>query len=34
MRNLKMLSLVAVAMLVAIACARYGFGGPGRNFTW
>jgi hypothetical protein len=35
MRHLKMLTLLAVAMVVSVACARYGFTAPiTRNFTW
>jgi hypothetical protein len=34
MRHLKNLTLLAVAMVVAVACARYGFTNPIRNFTW
>ena len=35
MRNLKMLALLAVAVLFAVACARYGLHGPiTKNFTW
>jgi|GEM_PF-4120007 len=35
MRHLKKLTLLTVAMLIAVACARYGVRGPfNANFTW
>jgi hypothetical protein len=35
MRHVKMLTLLAVAMVIAAACARYGVNNPYRfNFTW
>jgi hypothetical protein len=35
MRHVTMLTLLAVAMLIATACARYGVHNPYKaNFTW
>jgi hypothetical protein len=34
MRHLKIIALLAVALLVAVACARMGFGPIQKNFTW
>jgi hypothetical protein len=35
MRHVKMLTLLAVAMIIATACARYGVHNPYKaNFTW
>jgi hypothetical protein len=34
MRHFKKLALLAVAMLIAVACARYGIQPILRNFTW
>jgi hypothetical protein len=35
MRHGKMLTLLAIAMLIAVVCARHGFNTPiQKNFTW
>jgi hypothetical protein len=36
MRHLKKFTLLAVAMVIAVSCARYGFTAPITrfNFTW